>query len=74
MDIKSPDVFFLGSTFEESDPRVIDGRSRTTVSMRKAHFMDKHPIRSLVSMIKAHFMDEHPTRSSVSMRKAHFMV
>ena len=27
MDIKSPDVVFLGSTFEESDPRVIDGRS-----------------------------------------------
>ena len=27
MDIKSPDVVFLGSTFEESVPRVIDGRS-----------------------------------------------
>ncbi len=26
MDIKSPDVFFHGSTFEESVPRVIDGR------------------------------------------------
>ena len=31
--------------------------------MRKAHFMDKHPIRSSVSMRKAHFMDEHLTRS-----------
>ena len=27
MDIKSPDVVFLGSTFEESDPRVIRSRS-----------------------------------------------
>ena len=27
MDIKSPDVVFLGSTIEESVPRVIDGRS-----------------------------------------------
>ena len=26
MDIKSPDVVFLGSTFEESDPRIINGR------------------------------------------------
>ena len=26
MDIKSPDVVFLGSTIEESVPRVIDGR------------------------------------------------
>ena len=48
--------------------------TRSSVSMRKAHFMDEHPIRTSVSMRKAHFMDEHPTRSSVSMRKAHFMV
>ncbi|MGN0198225.1 MAG: hypothetical protein ACI39T_01525, partial [Candidatus Cryptobacteroides sp.] len=45
-----------------------------TVSMRKAHFMDKHPIRTSASMIKAHFMDGHPIRSLVSMIKAHFMV
>ena len=66
MDIKSPDVVFLGSTFEESDPRVIDGRSRTTVSMRKAHFMDKHPTRTSASMRKDHFMDEHLIRASMS--------
>ena len=87
MDIKSPDVVFLGSTFEESDPRVINGRygeagsrggdaehpTRSSASMKKAHFMDKHPIRTSVSMRKAHFMDKHPIRSSASMRKAHFM-
>ena len=41
--------------------------------MRKAHFMDKHPIRTSASMRKAHFMDKHQIRTSVSMRKAHFM-
>ena len=46
---------------------------RSLVSMRKAHFMDKHPTRSSVSMRKAHLMDEHPIRRSASMRKAHFM-
>ena len=41
--------------------------------MRKAHFMDKPPIRTSVSMRKAHFMDKHPIRTSASMIKAHFM-
>ena len=48
--------------------------TRTSVSMRKAYFMDKHPTRTSVSMRKAYFMDKHPIRSSVSMIKAHFMV
>ena len=46
---------------------------RGSMSMRKAHFMDEHPIRTSASMSKAHFMDKHRIRSSVSMRKAHFM-
>ena len=71
MDIKSPDVVFLGSTFEESDPRVIDGRSGEAGS-RGGDV--EHPTRTSVSMRKAYFMDKHPIRSSVSMRKAHFMV
>ena len=29
---------------------------RTSASMRKAYFMDKHPTRASVSMRKAHFM------------------
>ena len=35
--------------------------------MRKAHFMDEHPIRTSASMIKAHFMDKHPIRASVPL-------
>ena len=39
MDIKSPEVVYLGSTFEESDPRVIDDRRfiRRLASTQRQH-------------------------------------
>ena len=33
--------------------------TRSSVSMRKAHFVDEHPIRTSASMRKAHFMDRN---------------
>ena len=39
---------------------------RTSVSMRKAHFMDEQLTRTSASMRKAHFMDGHPIRSSAA--------
>ena len=29
------------------------------MSMKKANFMDKHPVKTSMSMKKANFMDEH---------------
>lgn len=39
MDIKSPEVVYLGSTFEESDPRVIDDRRfiRRLAAIQRQH-------------------------------------
>ena len=43
------------------------------VSMKKANFMDKHPVQTSMSMKKANFMDEHHVQTSTSMKKANFM-
>ena len=43
------------------------------MSMKKANFMDKHPVKTSMSMKKANFMDEHHVQTSTSMKQRHFM-
>ena len=40
------------------------------MSVKKANFMDKHPVKTSMSMKKANFMDEHHVQTSTSMKKA----
>ena len=46
---------------------------RSSVSMRKAHFMDKHPIRSTETMRNAHFMERNKIRNRKTMSKDHII-
>ena len=39
---------------------------QTSMSMKKANFMDKHPVKTSMSMKKANFMDEHPIQTSTA--------